>query len=224
MHKTADKYNVTPRLVIVTSDVHYHTTIPKAAVKAPRILHKMSEKEFCTKSYVSLCAPYIARLTLPSFQCHDVAIFAVQASVIWVLSSGSMLTPFTVLTVMFVRALAEHSSSKVIVNGPNPAFCVSDLRRDMKGFMAFLNTAGEKMLAYTTEEGSRQYVWAAVGGSKEASPSEPEGMYTNDQLHGQYTSASKVQEVADYVLSAEGTAVQARIWVRVLLTMPSSCL
>jgi len=89
----------------------------------------------------------------------------------------------------------------------------------MKGFMSFLHTAGEKMLAYTTEEGSRQYVWAAVGGSRDASPSEPGGIYTNDQLHGQYTSASKVQEVADYVLSAEGTAVQARIWVRVLLTM-----
>jgi len=135
-----------------------------------------------------------------------------------------MLTPLTVLTVMFVRALAQHSSSKVIVNGPNPAFCVSDLRRDMKGVMSLVNAASEKMLAFTTEEGSRQYVWAAIGGSKEASPSEPEGMYTNDQLHGQYTSASKVQEVADYVLSAEGIAVQARIWVRVLLTIHSFCL
>jgi len=135
-----------------------------------------------------------------------------------------MLTPLIVLTVMFVRALAEHSSSKVIVIGPNPAFCVSDLHRDMKGFMAFLHTAGEKMLAYTTEEGSRQYVWAAVGGSKDASPSEPGGIYTNDQLHGQYTSASKIQEVSDYVLSAEGTTVQARIWVRASLTIHSSCL
>lgn len=125
---------------------------------------------------------------------------------------------------MFVRALAQHSSSKVIVNGPNPAFCVSELRRDVKGLMSVISTATEKMLAFTTEEGSRQYVWAAIGGNKEASPSEPGGFYTNEELHGQYTSASKVQEVSDYVLSAEGIAVQARIWVRVLLNIHSSCL
>lgn len=123
------------------------------------------------------------------------------------------LTRITVMIVMFVRALAQYSSSKVIVNGPNPGFCVSELRRDLKGVISLINVAVEKMVAFTTEQGSRQLVWAAIGGSKEISPSEPEGVYTSDQLHGQYIAASKVQEVADYVLSDEGIAIQNRIWV-----------
>lgn len=118
---------------------------------------------------------------------------------------------------MFVRALAEHSSSRVIVNGPNPGFCVSELRRDLKGFYAVASVVIEKALAMTTEEGSRQLVWAGIGGnpaSGQPSLAEPKGVYTAEELHGQYTSLSMAQEAADHVLSPEGKAIQERVWVR----------
>jgi len=61
----------------------------------------------------------------------------------------------------------------------------------------------EVLLARTTEEGSRQILWAAIGGTgREA------------ELRGGYVNKSNLQEVSDYVLSDEGAVVQTRIWVR----------
>jgi retinol dehydrogenase 12 len=61
----------------------------------------------------------------------------------------------------------------------------------------------EALLARTTEEGSRQSVWAAIGGTGR-----------EFELRGGYVSKADLQEVSDYVLSDEGAVVQARIWVR----------
>ena len=60
----------------------------------------------------------------------------------------------------------------------------------------------EVTLARTTEEGSRQLVWASVGGSGH-----------EFGLRGGYVSMSSVQEVSDYALSDEGSEVQSRLWV-----------
>jgi retinol dehydrogenase-12 len=60
----------------------------------------------------------------------------------------------------------------------------------------------EVLLARTTEEGSRQLVWAAVGGAGRES-----------ELGGGFVSNANLREVSDYVLSAEGAAVQTRLWV-----------
>ena len=60
----------------------------------------------------------------------------------------------------------------------------------------------EVTLARTTEEGSRQLVWAAVGGAGR-----------EFELRGGYVNAASLQEVSDYALSDEGTAVQSRLWV-----------
>ena len=59
------------------------------------------------------------------------------------------------------------------------------------------------ILARTTEEGSRQLVWAAVGGAGR-----------EFELRGAYVSKADVREVSDYVLSDEGAVAQRRIWVR----------
>jgi hypothetical protein len=59
----------------------------------------------------------------------------------------------------------------------------------------------ERALAFTTEVGSRRLVWAAL-----AYPDQP------DKLRGEYSSGCEVQEVSDYVLSAQGSKTQDRLW------------
>ncbi len=61
----------------------------------------------------------------------------------------------------------------------------------------------EVLLARTTEEGSRQLVWAAIG-----------GVGREFGLRGGYVNKANLQEVSDYALSDEGGAVQTRLWVR----------
>lgn len=70
----------------------------------------------------------------------------------------------------------------------------------MTGPMKEKFEAQEKEYAYTTEEGSRQLVFGAVGGNDE-------------ELKGEYFSMYKVREVSDYALSEEGLKVERRFWV-----------
>ena len=60
----------------------------------------------------------------------------------------------------------------------------------------------EKALAHTSEEGSRQLVWGAVGGTG-----------SEDTLRGAYISSSRVQEPSDTVLGDEGRKLQNKFWV-----------
>ena len=59
------------------------------------------------------------------------------------------------------------------------------------------------LLARTTEEGSRQLVWSAVGGTGR-----------EFELRAGYVNKADLEEVSDYALSDEGAAVQTRLWVR----------
>ena len=63
-------------------------------------------------------------------------------------------------------------------------------------------TIMEFLLARTTEEGSRQLVWAAVGGAGRES-----------ELRGGFVCNANLREVSDYVLSDEGAVVQPRLLV-----------
>jgi hypothetical protein len=65
-----------------------------------------------------------------------------------------------------------------------------------------LDSILEALLARTTEEGSRQLLWAAIGGAGR-----------EFELRGAYVSKASIQEVSDYALSDEGAAVQTRLWV-----------
>ncbi|PFH48615.1 hypothetical protein AMATHDRAFT_5644 [Amanita thiersii Skay4041] len=56
-----------------------------------------------------------------------------------------------------------------------------------------------KLLAYTTEEGSRQLVWGALGGS-------------DQELSGAYISRSAVAEPSDFIIGDKGKKVQERLW------------
>ena len=60
----------------------------------------------------------------------------------------------------------------------------------------------EKALARTSEEGSRQLIWAAVGGEDQL-----------DQMRGAYISLAQISEASDFVISGEGKACQDKLWV-----------
>jgi retinol dehydrogenase 12 len=59
------------------------------------------------------------------------------------------------------------------------------------------------VLARTTEQGSRQLVWAAVGGAGR-----------DFELRGAYVNKADIAEVSDYALSDDAAVAQRRIWVR----------
>ncbi len=107
-----------------------------------------------------------------------------------------------VLNVFFTRSLQSRLPESIIVNAINPGFCESELRRSITGswYMAFAEWAMVKLLGYSTEEGSRQLVWAAVGGGGD-----------EKRLRGGYVSFSDIVEVSDYVISETGLEAQEKI-------------
>ncbi|VDC02779.1 unnamed protein product [Peniophora sp. CBMAI 1063] len=111
------------------------------------------------------------------------------------------------INVFFTRALAAHlpADSPIIVNSANPGFCYSELRRTAPAMLgAFLHLM-EYMMARTTEEGSRQYIWAALAG--EAGDATPV-----DKLRGAFVSECRVTEPSSYIFTKEGEDCQRRIW------------
>ncbi|KAJ7483216.1 hypothetical protein FB451DRAFT_1084385 [Mycena latifolia] len=111
--------------------------------------------------------------------------------------------PVTKFNVFFVRALNARlpPAMPLIVNAVSPGYCYSELRRNLSGVAAAADAVMEWFLAFTPERGSRQLVWGAL-----AHQDHPE------KLRGAYISASKVVEVADFVLSAQGAKAEDHIW------------
>ena len=111
---------------------------------------------------------------------------------------------FLVLNIFFVRELTKRlpANSPVIVTAVNPGFCKSQLGRNLSPVTRVFGEIMRALLARTTEEGSRQLVWAAVGGAGR-----------EFDLRGGYVNMADLEEVSDYVLSEEGAVVQTRLWV-----------
>lgn len=107
------------------------------------------------------------------------------------------------LTVFFVRELTKRlpANSPVIVTAANPGYCKSELSRNFSFALRIFDVIGKGLLARMTEEGSRQLMWAAVGGAGR-----------EFELRGGYVNKANLQEVSDYALSDEGAAVQTRLW------------
>ncbi len=68
-----------------------------------------------------------------------------------------------------------------------------------------------KTLAFTAEEGSRQLVYAAVGGSDR-----------EEQMRGAFVSKSDIAEPSDFTLTEEGKVMQNRYWVCLFLHLTFS--
>ena len=112
-----------------------------------------------------------------------------------------------VLNIFFARALSDRLSDKhIIVNTVNPGYCLSNLRSTFTGLRAWLDWMREKAFARTSEEGSRQLIWAAVGGEDQL-----------DQMRGAYISIAQISEASDFVISEEGKACQDKLWVCLFL-------
>ena len=108
-----------------------------------------------------------------------------------------------VLNVFFARGLSERLRGKpLIVNAVNPGFCYSALRRNFKGLRAWPMWLMELVLARSSEKGSRQLIWACIGGKDNI-----------EQLRGAYISSMQIQEPSDFVVSEEGKRAQTILWV-----------
>ncbi|KAK4152580.1 hypothetical protein C8A00DRAFT_44390 [Chaetomidium leptoderma] len=104
--------------------------------------------------------------------------------------------PLSKLLVLYaVRELAGRckASSKglFIVNTPNPSYCISNLTRETKDGLGL--RMAEKLLARTTEEGSRTLY---------------HGLFAGEESNGQYLTNCHVQDPACHVTGQWGQQVQ----------------
>ncbi|KAF8235600.1 short-chain dehydrogenase [Tricholoma matsutake] len=171
MIHTSKQYSTTPRIVVVSSEAHFFATLPQSVLESAKILETVGSKEYCTMPGVMRSRYNLTKL----------------------------------LNMCFVLALSERLSSvsthTPIVNGVNPGYCYSELRRNLGLIVSVFDWMMEKALARTSEEGGRQLVWAAVGG---------EG--NEDETRGAYISACRVEEPSDILLGEEGQKLQNGVW------------
>ena len=107
------------------------------------------------------------------------------------------------LSIFFTRGLSEGLYDKpLIVNAVDPGFCHSALTRNAKGLGKWFIELMKVLLARTAEQGSRQLIWACIGGKDNI-----------DQLRGAYISSMQVREPSDFVVSEEGKRAQTKLWV-----------
>ncbi|KAK1219760.1 hypothetical protein PQX77_017500 [Marasmius sp. AFHP31] len=167
---TAKKYpKSTPRIVLVSSNVHYWTTTPVTeALKAPSALEFLNDKSYFDRNIDN---------RYPETKALDI---------------------------MFVRALQQRLPS-VTTCSVNPGFCYSELARYAEGERAEHLRSLQKKLAFTTEEGSRQLLFAAIGSrDREA------------DVRGSYISFSQVSECSDLILSDDGQRLEDKLWTEIL--------
>ncbi|KIL71076.1 hypothetical protein M378DRAFT_6914 [Amanita muscaria Koide BX008] len=166
MIETAQTHSVQPRVVLVSSEMHFWTSLDTQVLENQQPLQVLSSKEYCTDKVM-----------------------------------GRRYPDTKLLNVLFTRSLADHLADKpIIVNTVNPGYCISEIRRELKGFTGFVLQGMDKLLAFTTEEGSRKLVWAALGGADQ------------ENLRGAYINAFQVAEPSDFVLSEQGKNLQNKIW------------
>jgi len=101
------------------------------------------------------------------------------------------------LSLFFARALASHlTRSRIVVNCVCPGYCTSGLRRNIS-----ISAYTPGLVEHTTEEGSRQLVWAAIGGQGH-----------EEELNGAFINLSGIREPSDFAIGEEGKHVQVRVW------------
>ncbi|KAK0199470.1 hypothetical protein DFS33DRAFT_1268460, partial [Desarmillaria ectypa] len=108
------------------------------------------------------------------------------------------------LNVLFARSLRLHVPSRpaITVNSVNPGFCFWGLRTGIPAEEAEAVRKDEEELCFTTEEGSRQLVYGAVG-----------SLDDEEKLRGKYIQMSEVVEESDFVISEDGKTVQDKVWM-----------
>ncbi|KIK56207.1 hypothetical protein GYMLUDRAFT_230308 [Collybiopsis luxurians FD-317 M1] len=175
MVQTAEKHGTKPRVVFVSSDTHYWASFDG---KSKKFVDQPNMIEGLSSR------EYFDKVPM-DYHYFDSKL----------------------LNVFFARALQARIGAKtpsIIVNAVNPGYCYSGFRRSFTGVRAIFDWLMEKLLAMTTEEGGRQLVWAAVGGSGSTGEEE--------KLKGGYVSFGEVVEPSDYSVSEEGLKMEEKYW------------
>ncbi|KAG2112709.1 uncharacterized protein F5147DRAFT_759577 [Suillus discolor] len=170
----AGKKSSTPsRIVIMSSELHYWITPAKEVQASSKPLEMLSSQEWCIPKHMQ-----------------------------------SQYGESKLLNVLFVRALTDRLQSVTPLSAVavNPGYCYSQLRRVWYETTTFSVSKialaiQERLLAWTAEQGSRQLIFAAVGGRD-----------NEENMKGGYVSLGRIVEVADFVLSDEGHKMQDIVW------------
>ncbi|KAH6903865.1 short-chain dehydrogenase [Coprinopsis sp. MPI-PUGE-AT-0042] len=107
------------------------------------------------------------------------------------------------LNVFMTRPLAKIlEKTPVVANLVCPGYCHSELRREleMQWSKRMMFSIMDKVMARTSDEGARQYVWAALADN------------TDGRMRGAYCDSMRILETSDYSLSKEGLAAEEKIW------------
>ncbi|KAK1225846.1 hypothetical protein PQX77_011208 [Marasmius sp. AFHP31] len=100
----------------------------------------------------------------------------------------------------FIRALQPHLPT-VTCCSVAPGFCDSELRRNFPSS----GTPARKTLAYTSEEGSRQLLYAAIGERDR-----------EDQIRGSFMMYNEISECSDFLLGEGGKKLERKLWEEIL--------
>ena len=165
LRESSAKYNTTPHLSIVSSEVHGWTQFPER--NTPDIFKTLNDKETANMAERHACPSH----TFPSSTPFPYPITNEQKQNRYPMSK--------LLEVLFVRALAPRSKTSgkpdVIINYTTPGLCHSQLARNAPLYLHVMKF----FLARSTEHGSRALVNAAEGGS---------------ETHGQYLENCKMSQ------------------------------
>ncbi|KAJ8501872.1 hypothetical protein ONZ45_g11986 [Pleurotus djamor] len=117
---------------------------------------------------------------------------------------GMVVYPLTkLLNVLHMLSFKDHlpDTPKITVNAVCPGFCVSELRREFTGPQVVVFWILEKIFGRTSEEGSRQYLYAALGNQEK-----------EESMHGAYFSSMIKHEPGAFVVSEEGRKFREVLW------------
>ncbi|KAJ3875603.1 hypothetical protein F5051DRAFT_454456 [Lentinula edodes] len=181
MIRTAQEHPETnPRIVIVSSGMHHFSMLPT------EVGRKISEQPNFIEALSSL--EYFKQIPVSDHYSDT-----------------------KLLNMFFARALQSKLSKScpsIVVDSVDPGYCISDLRRSLSGPGAWFLLLLDRLFAYSTEEGSRNLVHAALVGNRATiGPSEDEG-----QFKGAYLSTQKISDVSSFASSGAGLRLQAKFW------------
>ncbi|KAG2143726.1 hypothetical protein DEU56DRAFT_248229 [Suillus clintonianus] len=170
----AGRNSSTPsRLVLVSSGVHHYVKPTKEVKTSSKPLEMLSSAEWCIPEHMH-----------------------------------SRFFESKLFNLFFIRALTDRLQSITPLSAVAvaPGYSYSQLRRFWyeKPTFSFVRIGlaiQERLLAWTSEQGSRQLVFGAVGGRD-----------NEENMKGGYVSVSRLVEVADFVLSDEGHKMQDAVW------------
>jgi retinol dehydrogenase 12 len=193
--KAARLHASASRVVIVGSGVHFWTKLEDDAIYSEQgLLAAMSDKNYPSPALMT-------KYFQSKRTSHSLFVSAQSELII-----ASILV---VLNVLFTRAFAHHLSdpNAVIPTVVDPGLCGTDLGRNYSLTHRLYGRLMRMFLGWTSEEGSRQLVYAALG------PDGHDGPHVRKHMSGAYVSLQQVAEPSNFVISKKGWEVQEQLWV-----------